>query len=238
MSDGTFKGWGEVMLDIKKLGGGKPPGGGNIIDPRKLFGTLARDPRFRRPSDEQGEVLDKWFAVRTQIDNTLKMNTGAGKTLVGLLALQSSLNEGIGPAVYVTPDVYLAKQVIKEAKELGISVTDDPRSPVYLSGKAVLVINVYKFINGRSVFGVGSEGSKIPIGSLVIDDAHACLAVVADQFTLHLSAKHAAYPALLKLLQDDLRANQNLGCSMFSRETPNLSCWSRTGRGTTSRRKL
>jgi replicative superfamily II helicase len=169
------------MLDIKKLGGGKPPGGGSIIDPRRIFGTLARDPRFRRPSDEQGEVLDKWFAVRTQVDNTLKMNTGAGKTLVGLLAMQSSLNEGVGPAVYVTPDVYLAKQVMKEAKDLGISVTDDPRSATYVSGKSILVINVYKFINGKSVFGVGSEGSKIPIGALVIDDAHACLAVVADQ---------------------------------------------------------
>ena len=194
------------MLDIKKLGGGKPPGGGNIIDPRKIFGTLARNPRFRRPSDEQGEVLDKWFAVRNQVDNTLKMNTGAGKTLVGLLAMQSSLNEGIGPAVYVTPDAYLAKQVMTEARELGISVTDDPRSAAYASGKSILVVNVYKFINGKSVFGVGSEGSKIPIGALVIDDAHACLAVVADQFTLHLPANHAAFGEILKIMQGDLKA--------------------------------
>lgn len=200
-----------MAFDIKKLGGGKPPGGGNIIDPRKIFGTLARNPRFRRPSDEQGEVLDKWFAVRAQADNTLKMNTGAGKTLVGLLALQSSLNEEVGPAAYVTPDIYLARQVIKEATELGIAVTDDPRSAAYMSGKAILVINIYKFINGRSVFGVGSEGSKIPIGSLVVDDAHACLAVVAAQFTISLSSKHAAYGELLKLLEEDLRSQSETG---------------------------
>lgn len=31
-----------------------------------------------------------------------------------------------------------------------------------MSGKAVLVINVHKLINGQSVFGVGSEGVEIP----------------------------------------------------------------------------
>ena len=35
------------------------------------------------------------------------MNTGGGKTVVGLLMLKSCLNEGVGPAVYVTPDNYL-----------------------------------------------------------------------------------------------------------------------------------
>ena len=38
------------------------------------------------------------------------MNTGGGKTVVGLLMLKSCLNEGVGPAVYVTPDNYLVSQ--------------------------------------------------------------------------------------------------------------------------------
>ena len=54
-------------------------------------------------------------------------------------------------------------------------MTDDPRSAQYASGQAILVINIFKLINGKSVFGVGDEGVKIKIGSLVIDDAHACL---------------------------------------------------------------
>ncbi len=44
------------------------------------------------------------------------MNTGSGKTTVGLLMLQSCLNEGVGPAVYVVPDNYLVNQVCDEAK--------------------------------------------------------------------------------------------------------------------------
>jgi hypothetical protein len=34
----------------------------------------------------------------------IKQNTGGGKTVVGLLVAQSSLNEGVGPAAYVVPD--------------------------------------------------------------------------------------------------------------------------------------
>jgi RAD3-like DEAD/DEAH box helicase len=139
------------------------------------------------------------------------MNTGAGKTLVGLLALQSSLNEGVAPAVYVSPDNYLARQVILEATDLGISVTDDPRDPAYVSGKAVLVTNIYRVINGKSVFGVGAEGQKLPIGVIVVDDAHACLAVVNDQFKLNISADHEAFEALLKLFSEDLRSQSETG---------------------------
>ena len=110
-----------MTLDFEKLVGG---GAQRQTEPRKLFTTLNRSPKFRRPSDEQAEVLDGWYEKRTRKDNTLKMNTGAGKTLVGLLALQSSLHEGVLPAVYVTADNYLAKQVLREARELGISATD------------------------------------------------------------------------------------------------------------------
>lgn len=197
------------MLDFGKLGGSAP--GGGIIEPRKIFTTLVRHARFRRPSDEQGEVLDKWFAERNRQDNTLKMNTGSGKTLVGLLMLQSSLNESVAPAVYITPDNYLLAQTLAEARDLGIAVTDNEHSADFLSGKSILVANVWKLINGRSAFGVGSDGRKIPIGALVIDDAHACLATVEDQFCIEVSADHKIYAALLELFADDLAQQSEVG---------------------------
>jgi replicative superfamily II helicase len=129
-------------------------------DPRKLFTTLDRNARFKRPLDEQSDVLDNWFLKRERQDITIKMNTGAGKTLVGLLALQSSINEGVFPAVFVTPDNYLVSQVVKEAKELGIRVTEDADNPDFIAGRAILVINIMKLINGRSVFGVALTGSR------------------------------------------------------------------------------
>jgi replicative superfamily II helicase len=179
-----------MVLDFGKLNLG---GSQRQTEPRKLFTILSKNPRFRRPSDEQGDVLDRWYEKRTRTDNTIKMNTGAGKTLVGLLALQSSLNEGVQPAVYVTPDNYLVEQVLEEARALGIQATDDVRNPDFIAGRSVLVINVMKLINGRSVFGVGDEGTKIRIGALVIDDAHACLETVADQFSLIVKNSHSIY---------------------------------------------
>lgn len=179
--------------------------GGKITEPKKIFTTLARNPRFRRPSDEQGEVLDQWLVNKDRKDNTLKMNTGSGKTLVGLLILQSSLNEGVGPAVYVAPDNYLVSQVVQEARDLGIAVTEDANDAEFLSGRAILVVNVWKLINGKSVFGVGAEGARISIGAIIVDDAHACLASVEDQFSIKIDASHPLYGRLLDVFKDDLK---------------------------------
>lgn len=59
------------------------------------------------------------------------MNTGSGKTVVGLMILQSCLNEEKGPAVYVVPDKYLVTQVCAEARRLGIQTATD-RDDIYI----------------------------------------------------------------------------------------------------------
>lgn len=188
-----------MILDFGKLNAGT---GAKQTDPRKIFTTLKRDARFKRPLDEQADVLDAWYARRKAKDLTLKMNTGGGKTVVGLLCLQSALNENVKPAVYITPDNFLVNQVLQEAKALGISATEDEKDPDFLAGRAILVANVWKLFNARSVFGVGQK--KIPIGCVVVDDAHACLGVVHDQFSIKAGAGTPVYDGLLKLFEDDL----------------------------------
>lgn len=110
--------------------------------------------------DEQADVLDVWYARRQAKDLTLKMNTGGGKTVVGLLCLQSSLNENVKPAVYITPDSFLVNQVLDEAKALGIPATDDEKDPDFLAGRAILVANVWKLFNARSVLGSDRKRSR------------------------------------------------------------------------------
>jgi hypothetical protein len=205
------------MLNFDALSGGGD-GSTEIIEPRQIFTTLVRNSRFKFPSANQGEVLDKWFERRTQPDNTIKMNTGSGKMLVGLLTLKSCLNEKVGPAVYVTPDNYLVRQVLQEAKDLGIDATEDTESADFLAGTSVLVINIDKLVNGKSVFGVGK--TNINIGSLVIDDAHACLDAVADQFSIDLSVSHPAYEKLFELFSDDLKAHSQIGWIEVSNQDP------------------
>ncbi|WP_035878280.1 DEAD/DEAH box helicase [Cupriavidus sp. amp6] len=196
------------MLDFDALNAGGV--GGPLLEPRKIFTTLQRSSKFRRPSDEQGEVLDAWFRARTQRDTTIKMNTGSGKTLVGLLALQSCLQEKMGPAVFMAADNYLAEQVLAEAKDLGVPVTQDETASAFLRGEAVLVVNPQKLFNGKSVFGLGASAGKIAIGSIVIDDAHACIAKIRDQFTLTISKDNQVYSELMALFRDDLK-EQSVG---------------------------
>ncbi|MEV0088696.1 helicase C-terminal domain-containing protein [Saccharopolyspora sp. NPDC050642] len=176
-------------------------------EPRRIFAALpARDPKYTRPWDVQTQVWDRWHDRRTESDLLVKMNTGGGKTVVGLMMLKSCLNEGTGPAVYVTPDTYLADQVRAEADALGIETTDDPHSRRFQSGKAVLVTYIHKVINGRSVFGVvGDTRQHIEMSSVLVDDTHACLTTVEEQFTLTIPRDHVAYNELSNLFDDALR---------------------------------
>ena len=90
----------------------KRPAFETVIAPREIFNALpgrSRKPEYLR--DSQGSVLDAWFKRRTERDLVIKINTGGGKTVAGLLVLQSCLNEHQGPALYVAPDNYLVDQV-------------------------------------------------------------------------------------------------------------------------------
>ena len=62
------------------------------IEPREIFMTLpSKAPGYGYPRDVQSEVWKKWFDIRNEKNVILKMNTGSGKTVVGLIMLQSCL---------------------------------------------------------------------------------------------------------------------------------------------------
>jgi hypothetical protein len=192
------------LIDFSKIGTGNTVD--TVLLPREIFNALPHKnaEKFQYPRDVQSQVWAKWYDRRNEDSLVIKMNTGSGKTVVGLLILKSCLNEGKSPAVYICPDKYLVQQVIDASKELGVEVTNDVNSPRFLSGKAILVANIYKLVNGKSVFGVGDEGSKLRISSLIIDDAHACLETVEDQFTINIPAASDAYDELFAIFHDSL----------------------------------
>lgn len=190
-----------MAIDFGKLGAGNSAD--TVLHPREIFSVLpAKAERYQYPRDVQTEVWNGWFGRRNEQELVLKMNTGSGKTVVGLLVLKSSLNEKKGPAVYVCSDPFLVAQVIQEANDLGLEVTQDEDDARFRRGQAILVINIFKLINGKSVFGVGPEGTKIKIGSIVIDDVHACLSTTLGQFTLSLES--TAHQKLFALFREEL----------------------------------
>lgn len=174
------------------------------INPRDIFMALTgKDAKYQYPRDVQGEVWKQWFNVRQNKDTIIKMNTGSGKTLVALLILQSCLNEGVGPALYVVPDKYLIEQVISQAKALGIKVTDTENDLDYQRKKAILVIGIQKLVNGKSIFGLREE-NNYSIGSVVIDDMHACISSIQQQFSITVASTNKLYSLLTSLFFDDM----------------------------------
>ena len=193
-----------MTIDFTKLGNGNSAD--TVLPPREIFSILPRkDKRYQYLRDVQAGVLNEWFQKRNNKDTVLKMNTGSGKTVVGLLIARSCQNERVGPVVYISPDPYLVKQVLTEADALGIEVTEDTESLRFRRGQAILVTNIYRLVNGKSVFGVGDEGTKITIGSIAIDDVHACLSTTEGQFTLVLEDQSDSYYELFDLFKEDLR---------------------------------
>ena len=192
-----------MSIDFSSLGSASPSN--EATEPRRIFVALPqKSSKYAYPRDVQAEVWEQWHSRRDEPDLLLRMNTGSGKTAVGLLILKSCQNEDISPCVYVVADNYLLEQVRQDANELGLPVTDDPNSSQFRSGRSTLIVNIHRLVNGRSVFGTSATGVKIRVGSLLVDDVHACVARMEEQFTLRIPCQHPAYESLLAHLSDAL----------------------------------
>lgn len=175
------------------------------LDPVSLYETLdrAHDKGPLRPIQEF--VLTEWHEkARTKKDVLLKLHTGQGKTLVGLLALHSKRIERGGRCLYVCPNNYLRDQTIEQAKQFGIKATkiDVDIPDEFLNGHAIGVANVHKLFNGLSQFGIGRN--NIELDAIVIDDAHACSDTIREIFRITISNSDSCYDGLIKLFSADL----------------------------------
>ena len=193
------------MLDLSKITIDES----KDIDPRIIFNNLPhKKSKYSYLRDVQSEVLDSWFSNKDKLDNIIKMNTGSGKTLVALLILQSCQNELEEKCVYVVPDRYLVKQVVEEAKNLGIKVTENIDDYSFNQKKAILVTTIYTLINGLSKFGISPY--SVDVGTFLIDDVHSCVNKGIEQSTINISRKdnEDLFNDIFSIFYEDLR-NQN-----------------------------
>ena len=170
------------------------------IHPRDIFMELPNK-EYGYPRDVQTEVWKQWYEKRDSKNTIIKMNTGSGKTVVGLMILQSCLSENKGPAIYVVPDNYLVTQVCNEAKKLGIKVSQT-EDYSFKNEDSILVINIHKLVNGKSIFGLRPEGN-IKIGSIIIDDVHTCLDVIKHQYSIDIKNNNHIYTEILNIFKQD-----------------------------------
>jgi replicative superfamily II helicase len=197
------------LVDFKKRLAGKQTQ--KPTDPIKLYETLdrAHDKGPLRPA--QLAVLKSWFADHQDTrDIIVKLHTGQGKTLIGLLMLQARLNAGKGPALYLCPDNYLIAQTCDQAKQFGIATcTADPELPdEFINGDKILVASVQKLFNGITKFGLHRQ--SVGIETFLMDDAHACADRIREQCRIRIPSDEPAYNALKTLFAEELE-RQGLG---------------------------
>ena len=191
------------MIDFSKLQrqkAGEPP-----LTLKETFERLDRLQSHVELRPSQLSILDEMDRRIDDRDLVLKMGTGNGKTIVGLLYLQRHMQKSRSIVVYLVPTLQLIDQVIADGKSVGINVeawTDRVAPDRAIRGEAVLVCTYAKFFNGRSVF----ARSTMPIvpEAMVLDDVHAGIEAVRGNFSAKLSAETRI--DLLELMGQELRA--------------------------------
>jgi replicative superfamily II helicase len=193
-----------VVVDFRKH---LPKSRSKPSDPTEIYGQLDRTSDKGPLRPVQAKLLSDWYAnYREKKDVILKLHTGQGKTLIGLLALQSRLNESRQPALYVCPNNYLVAQTVGQAREFGIPCVERGASGLpseFKDGTSILVTNIQSLINGRSVFRTGP--SSLQVGSICIDDAHACVDAIRAAFCIRIDSPSEVYDRLRTLFEDALR---------------------------------
>ncbi|MEM5434684.1 DEAD/DEAH box helicase [Paraburkholderia diazotrophica] len=191
------------MVNFKKHLAGKVAT--KPVDPVALYGTLdrAHDKGPLRPAQEA--ILTAWHQTQAKTrDVIVKLHTGQGKTLVGLLMLQSRLNAEKSPVVYLCPDHFLINQTCEQAKQFGIrTCTSDGDLPEeFLNGDRILVTSASKLFNGMTKFGLHRQ--SIPLDTVLMDDAHACADRIREQCRIRIPRDEPAYAGLLALFGTEL----------------------------------
>lgn len=186
-------------------------------DPLEIFRRLPKPPGINDLYTSQAEILETWFKNRQRRDTVLKLHTGGGKTLVGLLMAQSTLNELKEPVLYLAPTVQLVNQTLEKARLHGIPavpyVRKQPLNEDFVNCKAIMVATYKALFNGHSKFGLRGSGMPTRAGAVILDDAHVAFSEVRESFTLTVKSKEdkERYEALCALFRASFSRMDRVG---------------------------
>lgn len=176
-----------------------------VTDPNEIFESLTLRGSIENIWGTQTEALTTWHeGFRDKPDVQIDMTTGGGKTLVGLLAGQSLVNETRGRVVYACPTTQLVEQTARRAAECGIGVA------TYMGGAWT---SEHTFTDARGIcvttyaalFTAWSKFLKAGLRALLFDDAHVAGGHIRSQYTLRIPREHGAFQPLCKLVEGYFR---------------------------------
>lgn len=176
-------------------------------DPEQIFESLTLRGTVENLWSPQAAALREWHRQRTASDIIIEMNTGGGKTLVGLLIAQSLVNETNKKVLFVCPTKQLVEQAGMKAAECGIEVAtymtgiwdqrevaDESRGPCLTNYAAVF--------NGKSIF------ERENLGGIVFDDAHVAGNTIRSLFTLSFEKGSNVFREIVQRVRPYFEANR------------------------------
>ena len=171
------------------------------VDPIELFESLTLRGSIENIWEPQAEALKKWTTKRDSNDAVIQMNTGGGKTLVGLLIAQSLVNETLEQVVYICANNQLVEQTVFKAKECGLDPATRYKSlwnnrEDYDAGKTFCITNYEAVFHGFSPFKNDS------IKAIIFDDAHVAENNLRKNYTLNFLHGSDSYKELSSLFGD------------------------------------
>ena len=186
------------MEKLNFLAGKKDP-----QTPIKIFQSLSvTDKNINDLWLGQGDALREWHDHRDEDDVAVVLNTGAGKTLVGLLIAQSLVNETKRQVVYACSSIQLIEQTAKMSKGYGMPLAtyhsgEFSQQELYFRAEAPCVTTYQALFNGKSRF------SSEDISAVIFDDAHTAEHILRDQFSLHITREEMpdTYESLVALFE-------------------------------------
>lgn len=190
----------------------KPKVAQSYETPEELFSKLPNRAKshgyLRGP---QTDALRDYIKLQDKSDIACELPTGTGKTTVGLLIAEWRRRQTGEKVAYLTLTNQLAKQVLREAENLGIECanligTKETRDAGevgrYTMGRAIGVTTFSNLFNVNPVV----QASNI----LVFDDAHSGEHSVASMWTVKIDAEahKATYQEVLAALRPSLSESQ------------------------------
>jgi len=180
----------------------RPTRNSKPLDPIAIFERRPSLPNT--PNDlwrGQTEALSEWHKNRSASDVFVALNTGAGKTLVGLLIAQSLVNEGVENVTYLCGTNDLVLQTYREAEKFRgtidctLRIGSNFSNSLFETGKGFCITNYASLFNGLSVL----QRNHFP-GAVIFDDAHVAERMIRESFTLKITS--STHPDLFKEIKD------------------------------------
>lgn len=105
------------------------------------------------------------------------MTYGWRKNINWFTYITVKINKFNNPYLCVYPNIYLARQAVKDAEKFSIPYCIIDHGKVipdaFHAGKKILITHVQKLFNGKTVFGLSSKST--PVNSIILDDLQACI---------------------------------------------------------------